>query len=133
DLVVLESEWAEETVLGMRVRVRHQEQPAPGFQDPSISSILAGDILPSVSRRDERRRLAGVWTSGNRVFACHGRNTLRLILKSLSAGRQPVEEIAVRIKRRLQASEESLISRVVDRIMEISAIEGEENLARGYQ
>jgi hypothetical protein len=133
ELVVLESEWAEETVLGMRVRVRHQEQPAPGFQDPSISSILAGDILPSVSRRDERRRLAGVWTSGNRVFSCHGRNTLRLILKSLSAGRQPVEEIAVRIKRRLQASEESLISRVVDRIMEIAAIESKENLARGYQ
>lgn len=29
---------------------------------------LEGDVLPTVSRRDPPRRLANVWTSGNRIF-----------------------------------------------------------------
>lgn len=36
--------------------------------DAELLSIVGGDILPSVSRRDPRRTLANVWTSGNRVF-----------------------------------------------------------------
>jgi hypothetical protein len=36
---------------------------------PVMRSLLPGDVLPSVSRRDERRRQAQVWTSGNRIFA----------------------------------------------------------------
>lgn len=40
---------------------------APGG-DAELSTIVAGDVLPSVSRRDPRRPLANVWTSGNRVF-----------------------------------------------------------------
>lgn len=33
-----------------------------------LISLIESDILPSVSRRDERRRAALVWTSGNRIF-----------------------------------------------------------------
>jgi len=33
-----------------------------------LVSLIAGDVLPTVSRRDERRRAALIWTSGNRVF-----------------------------------------------------------------
>jgi hypothetical protein len=38
--------------------------------DPRLRSIVDGDVLPSVSRRDSRRIRAHVWTTGNRVFAC---------------------------------------------------------------
>lgn len=38
--------------------------------DPRLLSIVDGDVLPSVSRRDSRRLKARVWTTGNRVFAC---------------------------------------------------------------
>lgn len=33
-----------------------------------LVSLIAGDVLPTVSRRDERRRAALIWTSGNRIF-----------------------------------------------------------------
>src|SRR5712691_8552322 len=33
-----------------------------------LRSIVPGDVLSSISRRDPRRRKAAVWTSGNRLF-----------------------------------------------------------------
>jgi hypothetical protein len=70
-----EDGWAEEVLLGMRIRIRPQHEE--GFQDPSLISSVRGDVLPSVSRRDQRRRFADVWTSGNRIFACQGRNVFQ--------------------------------------------------------
>jgi hypothetical protein len=40
-------------------------------EDASLISLVDDDILPTVSRRDLRRRLANVRTSGNRIFRTH--------------------------------------------------------------
>jgi hypothetical protein len=60
--------WRELTIVRMRVVVRTGVvSDAKPFR--TLNSIVPGDILPVVSRRDARRRRAQVWTSGNRIFA----------------------------------------------------------------
>lgn len=58
--------WTEVAVGRMRLFIRTAGHSRGG--DADLSPIVAGDVLPSVSRRDPRRPLANVWTSGNRVF-----------------------------------------------------------------
>jgi hypothetical protein len=60
--------WAERALNGVRIRFRIDESRRNG--DPRLIPLLEGDILPTVSRRDPRRALARVWTSGNRIFDC---------------------------------------------------------------
>src|SRR5205085_6500510 len=60
--------WTEESLLSVRIRIR--EHSSLEFDDPTLVSFVHGDVLPSPSRRDGRRPLVDVWTSGNRVFAC---------------------------------------------------------------
>jgi hypothetical protein len=60
--------WQEIVLEGVRVRV--DTDATPVGVDPSLRTIVHGDVLPSVSRRDPRRAAVRVWTSGNRVFSC---------------------------------------------------------------
>ena len=57
--------WTEVLIGRMRLFVR-TDRVARGLF--GLLPLVSGDILPSVSRHDPRRRPAQVWTSGNRVF-----------------------------------------------------------------
>jgi len=122
-------EWAEEVLLGMRVRIRLQNEE--GFQDPSLISLVPGDVLPSVSRRDQRRRFTDVWTSGNRIFACKSRNMLRLIIQAVAAGRSADEAVAAYLKRPLGAEESRVVLHAAHKIARVASLEQEENLLCG--
>jgi hypothetical protein len=90
------------------VRVRIRQPNLSGFADPSLVSVVPGDVLQSVSRRDSRRRLADVWTSGNRIFACQGRGVLQQILRAVAVGRSPYEAVALALERPLSSRKPSL-------------------------
>lgn len=60
--------WREVAVGAMRLFVR-VDQPLGPAADGELRPVAAGEVLPTVSRRDPRRRRAAVWTSGNRAFA----------------------------------------------------------------
>lgn len=60
-------EWVEREIETVRFRVKvetHEEQTL----ELKIKNLIKGDILPTVSSRDERRKAANIWTSGNRIF-----------------------------------------------------------------
>jgi hypothetical protein len=83
--------WEECTVECVRFRVR-----APSLaheQDPTLHPVASGDIFNSVSRRDSRRDLVDVWTSGNRAFKCSGRAILLHILRSLASNEDVERQI----------------------------------------
>jgi hypothetical protein len=120
-----EGEWVEESIHGVRVRVRLSE--TFDFVDPKLLTIVGGDILPSASRRDYRRTLVDVWTSGNRVFACQGRNVLLHILRALATGSSPVEIVAGHVGRELSPGEQTLVKNAVIRMTEIINTERGEN------
>jgi hypothetical protein len=75
--------WREVSIGRMRVFVRNDDRPSSA--GPILRSLVQGDILPTVSRRDVRRRNASVWTSGNRIFASR-RPDLVLAAAKLAGG-----------------------------------------------
>ena len=60
-------EWVEKEIDTVRIRVKIEKSERHNTE-LKISHIIKGDILPSVSKRDKRREVANVWTSGNRIF-----------------------------------------------------------------
>jgi hypothetical protein len=60
--------WSEFTFGSVRLRVDSGANSEGS--DPRLHPLVEGDILPSVSRRDDRRARIRVWTTGNRVFWC---------------------------------------------------------------
>lgn len=59
-------DWTEVAIGRMRLFIRGSGEAHS--DDARLISLVEGDILPTVSRRDPRRRQANVWTSGNRIF-----------------------------------------------------------------
>lgn len=117
--------WDELMIHGVRLKIRHQE--APTFLNPELQSIVPGDILPSVSRRDERRQLVDVWTSGNRVYSCQGRHVFRHILHALTNNRPPGAEVSESLRRNLDEHEHSLIVRASAQAQRLVDLESREN------
>jgi len=62
-------DWTEVGIGRMRLFIRGADEVRS--EDASLISLVDDDILPTVSRRDLRRRLANVRTSGNRIFRTH--------------------------------------------------------------
>jgi hypothetical protein len=123
--------WVEECVDGMRWRIRREESRA--FADPKLISIVPGDVLSSVSRRDARRMHVDVWTSGNRVFRSVGRNTLRLVLRAIRNGSVPELTVEREIGRKLCSVEDSLIRSAFEQIKEIAELERNETYCTGEE
>lgn len=124
-----EDNWIEEIIQGVRIRVRPSESSE--FEDPRLLSIVAGNILPSASRREERRVFIDVWTSGNRVYACEGRSVLQHILRALAKEKAPEECVAQSLGRKLSADELKLVTETTQKLAEIISLERNENLLLG--
>jgi hypothetical protein len=123
-----EWEWWEEDAKGVRIRGRvrsetQRKERCFGFQDPTVVSLVPGDVLPSVSRRDERRLLADIWTSGNRIYACRDTQTLRVVLQALKAGASPVEQVSVAQRRTLTREEARLVARAAIQVADLIRVE----------
>jgi hypothetical protein len=76
------TDWNEIEIEGIRVKLR--SQGLGWIADPRLQSIVPGDVFPSVSRREPRRRRIDVWTSGNRVFRCRNTALLGCLIPTLS-------------------------------------------------
>ena len=79
---IIQSAWRE--FMFGPVRVRVDARAGDTGADPSLQSIVDGDVLPTVSRRDQRRAAARVWTTGNRVYACEAPAKLASMLEAWS-------------------------------------------------
>jgi len=119
-----ENNWSEEVFQGVRVRFRKNDRR--GFRDPRLKSIVPGDVLPSVSRWDDRRKRADVWTSGNRIFQCDQPELIRNIVWSLASGRSPQDEVLRHLGRALTEIENSLVEEASEQVKNIMNIEWEE-------
>lgn len=130
-LTLPDKELSRETQLsGVRIRLRPWQDSA--FADPCITSILPNDVLTSISRRDSRRQLADLWTSGNRIFQCQGRGTLYQIIESLSNGQRPATSIESHLGRALNTRELELVHLATKQILSLVKTEQKENSLCGY-
>jgi hypothetical protein len=86
--------WEEVEIDTVRIRVKVEKSKAEN-KELKITSLVKGDILPTVSTRDERRKSANVWTSGNRIYKVKNPKKFLLDLQSLQSGKRKVKEIEV--------------------------------------
>ncbi|MDE1765556.1 MAG: hypothetical protein KGI27_04670 [Thaumarchaeota archaeon] len=119
-----DEEWTEVIIGDIRIRVRSSKSIE--FRDPHLISVIPNDILPSVSRRDDRRKLADVWTSGNRIFACNGTNILIQILMAKSLNLSTTNSVSTFLKRDLTTEEIALVFSTSRQIDELVKCEQEE-------
>ena len=81
------NDWIEVSINTMRVFIRMDRARSVGTQ--GLIGVIDGDVLPSVSRRDGRRQLADVWTTGNRIFSTDNSALLVLAASILSENTIP--------------------------------------------
>jgi hypothetical protein len=116
--------WTEARIGEIGLRVRTEEQPQ--FADPRLISLVPGDILPTVSRRDDLRKAADAWTTGNRIYRCEGKNILSTVLKALAECRDPVDDIQRALRRRLNCHESGLVATAIGQVNSIVQTERQE-------
>jgi hypothetical protein len=119
-----EDNWSEEVFQGVRIRFRKDDRR--GFRDPRLKSIVPGDVLPSVSRWDDRRKHADVWTSGNRIFRCDQPELIRHIVRSLASNQSSRNAVSHHLGRALTATENGLVEEALEQAKNILNIEREE-------
>jgi hypothetical protein len=112
--------WEECSVEGVRFRVRTPSLTPEG--DLTLRPVASRDIFDSVSRRDSRRDLIDVWTSGNRAFRCSGRAILLHILRSLASN----EDVERQITRGRFGQDLELVRTTAAKLQEIVRIEATE-------
>lgn len=87
--------WEEREIDHVRFRVKKQNSNTEGVPF-TIESIIKGDILPTVSTRDERRNQANLWTSGNRVFKVSNPTLFLSLIDNINNGsKEHATEITV--------------------------------------
>ena len=116
--------WEEEIIGDVRIRVRNAERKAWG--SPQLQPLVTGDILPSVSRRDPRRDLVDVWTSGNRVFQCAGGFVLLQILAAQAGGDSAMSAVSSALRRSLTSNEAEQVDCATRAVEELVLIERRE-------
>jgi hypothetical protein len=114
--------WTEIVLNGTRVFARRESLIEPGTV-ASLDPIVPNGVLPSVSRHDPRRRLANIWTAGNRVFTCPRTDLLVAAAIGVSA---EVRNAGPSRRSRFIMPEREGVSRLAGLLREIAAAEADE-------
>ncbi|MBZ9701768.1 MULTISPECIES: hypothetical protein [unclassified Mesorhizobium] len=114
-------DWTEARVGRMRLFVRANGETLSG--EAGLTSLIDGDVLPTVSRRDARRRFAQVWTSGNRIFRT---SNPQLVLEAAisCAGETMGSGVQPRLWATMQEHEQ--LERIAGELLALAALEAQE-------
>lgn len=112
--------WREVTIDRMRLFIR---QDTPSAAVTGLNPLVEGDVLPSVSRRDPRRRHGQVWTSGNRVYRT---GNPQLILDAANSCAQSAHGASVQPGLWGTVREREARDRVADQLRTLAALEAQE-------
>jgi hypothetical protein len=116
--------WMETTYAEVRLRIR--QTGWTGFADPCLRPLVDGDVLPSVSRRDERRSSVDVWTSGNRVYRCRAPHILAVIATALADREPAIDRVRANLGRALTVDESRLVRLAAGQVEAVLALEQRE-------
>jgi hypothetical protein len=113
--------WTEVDIGRMRLFIRTND--ATCAEDADLIPLVEGDILPTVSRRDPRRRTAQVWTSGNRIFRTN--NPQLLLEAAISCAGAPIDSgLQTQLWGTIQ--QRKAMERVADDLRALAALEADE-------
>jgi hypothetical protein len=123
--------WDEVSVGSVRIKCRRDT--VGEFRDPTLSQLIQGDMLPSVSRRQPVRGAVDVWTCGNRVFRCAGADLFLVVLTALGGGEDVREAVGRALGRRLRAAEGALVRQAAIQAADLVRREQSELSRYGHQ
>ena len=105
--VVDDAKWIAIPAGATRIKVRalDQRRPTDAPIASRLVSIVEGDVLPTVSRRDPRRAAVAVWTACNRVYACADVDVLVTMAGALDRDHDVVDAVAASLGRGLAEDE----------------------------
>lgn len=119
-------DWGE--VIHSGVRVRFRSKTSGRFDNPALFSIVEGDVLPTVSRRDPRRKAADIWTSGNRIFGCRAPFLFGIIAAGVKKRQNLFKLVAAALNEQLPKHGKSQIVRTGKQVRSLIRLEGRELL-----
>lgn len=124
--------WDEVTIKKVRIRVRFGRSAGGDLAEPTLTTIVAGDVLDSVSRRDPRREHIKVWTSGNRVFGTRSPDVLLEVLRGVAAGEDAVARVVSAADRRLSRRESAAVATAAEQVARLVETERAELAEWGW-
>jgi hypothetical protein len=113
--------WQEVSIGRMRLFIRRDQVSSSG--STGLIRLLDDDVLPSVSRRDPRRRQAHVWTSGNRIFAT---DNTHLVFEAAMAYHATDATVGVQRHLLTTPAESDAVKRVAQILSKLAATEAAE-------
>lgn len=116
--------WQDVSIGDVRIRVKIKDGAEPA--DPVLRTVVGGDVLPSISRRDPHRDRVDVWTSGNRVFCCVGTSVLIHVVEAFALGAEVGSAVERAVCQVLTESERENVSVAAHQIREIVRAEQSE-------
>ena len=119
------SENWDEVMLGW-TRIRVLSSMSSDEVDPSLRSLVPGNVLADVSSRNPLRQKANVWTCGNRIYQTRAPRMVLAILKAMAAGSNARDAASSTIGRVPTGAEERAIARTVRQLSLVADIEGRE-------
>jgi hypothetical protein len=124
---VRKRQWHETVIGRMRIFVATKALRNDS-EEAELGTIIPGDVLRSVSRRDPLRRRAKVWTSGNRIFTANRPDLVHLGALQAAHGKLPVG-----IENKLTAAECDTVSRLSYHLSELAVIEEAEEQSGRFE
>jgi hypothetical protein len=129
-------EWTPYSIREIPIWVRTPSGKTPSSQTtgssdsdpvgPLVTSIVAGDVLPSVSRREPLRAAVSVWSSRNRVLGSSALNGVHAICEALESGDDPVFMVRARMGRALSSAEIENVRAAAERLLALVELERQE-------
>lgn len=120
-VMAVSESWAIDAIDDIQWRTRTNGRSE--FCDPDLRSILEGDVLCSVSRREALREQADVWTTGNRIYSCAGTNILRIVIQTINSGNPLHASVANALGVPLGKKDRALTDQAARKVEDIVKIE----------
>jgi hypothetical protein len=118
-----EGRWLTFTIDEIPVWVRDRDPDDGPLTGQLLASLLDGDVLATVSRRDPRRARIDVWTSLNRVYTTTHPAAVQAVCRALAEREDPVMAVAAELERALSPEEENAVVETTARLERIVAEE----------
>jgi hypothetical protein len=119
--------WLPFIIEEIPIWVRERTAGAVRIDAPLLESMLAGDVLRSVSSRDPIRERIDVWTSLNRVWASPCPLVVQSVCRALAEKGNPVNAVEADLGRSASPPERKCVRRAVDDLTNVVARERREH------
>lgn len=119
--------WLPFTIDEIPIYVRERHVDSDSIDDGLLGSIIAGDVLHTVSSRDPNRAEVDIWTSLNRVWASTNPLAVQAICRALAERSDPLAAVEAELSRPLEAAEAEHVRAAADHLLATVKLEREEH------